>query len=183
VQLGVQGGIAAVGGQWALTRPVTDSFAIVKVDELAGVRVYANNQPVGTTDASGTVFVPRLASYFENPVAIEDRDLPVNYLVPQARFVVSPALRSGVLHDFRARAVTAVAGRLVTPDSQPLANAEGFVSVENERREVLTARDGSFYVENVPPGVYQGAAGNCRFTLRVPKSAEVVTELGEVACE
>jgi outer membrane usher protein FimD/PapC len=183
VQLGVQGGIAAVGGQWALTRPVNDSFAIVKVDQLAGVRVYANNQPVGTTDASGTVFVPRLASYFENPVAIEDRDLPVNYLVPQARFVVSPALRSGALLDFRARAVTAVAGRLVTSDNQPLADAEGFVNVESERREILTARDGSFYVENVPPGVYQGAAGACRFTLRVPKSAEVVTELGEVACE
>ncbi len=43
----MQGGIAAVAGQWALTRPVTDSFAIVKVDQLAGVRVYANNQPVG----------------------------------------------------------------------------------------------------------------------------------------
>jgi hypothetical protein len=34
----------------------------------------------------------------------------------------------------------------------------------------------------VPPGVYEGEARGCRFTLRVPKSAEVVTELGEVAC-
>jgi outer membrane usher protein FimD/PapC len=182
VQLGVQGGLAAVGGQWALTRPVTDSFAIVKVGELAGVRVYANNQPIGTTDASGTVFVPRLASYFENPVAIEDRDLPVNYLVPQARFVVSPGLRSGVLLDFDARAVTAIAGRLVLKDV-PLKDAQGSVTVGGERREVLTARDGSFYVEQVPPGVYQGEANGCRFTLRVPKSDDVVTELGEVTCE
>ena len=182
VQLGVQGGLAAVGGHWALTRPVTDSFAIVKVGELAGVRVYANNQPIGTTDASGTVFVPRLASYFENPVAIEDRDLPVNYLVPQARFVVSPGLRSGMLLDFDARAVTAVAGRLVFRDVA-LKDAQGSVTVGGEQREVLTARDGSFYVEQVPPGVYQGEAGGCRFTLRVPKSDDVVTELGEVTCE
>jgi len=110
-QVGVQGGVATVGGEWALSRPVADSFAIVKVGAVPGVRVYANNQPIGTTDNSGTVFVPRLASYFENPIAIEDKDLPVNYIVPRARFIVAPALRSGVLLDFDARAVTAIAGR------------------------------------------------------------------------
>jgi outer membrane usher protein FimD/PapC len=115
-------------------------------------------------------------------VAIEDRDLPVNYIVPQARVVVSPALRSGVLLDFDARAVTAVAGRL-TLGGKPLADAQGSVRVGDQAREVLTARDGSFYLEQVPPGAYAGDAGACRFTLRVPQSAEVVTELGEVACD
>lgn len=184
-QLGLQGGIAAVGGEWAVTRPVVDSFAIVKVGAVPGVRVYANNQVVGTTDGSGTVFVPRLASYFENPVAIEDGDLPVNYIVPQARLIVSPALRSGVLLDFRARAVTAVAGRLVS-DGHAFADAQGNVQVAGEAREILTSRDGSFYIEQVPPGRYEGAAtradGTCRFTLQVPASAEVVTDLGEVRC-
>ena len=185
-QLGWQGGIAGVGGEWALTRPVVDSFAIVKVAELPDVRVYANNQPVGRTDRSGTVFVPRLASYFENPVAIEDGDLPVNYIVPRARFIVSPALRSGVLLDFQARAVTAVAGRLVIEGGRPFADAEGNVRVAGEAREILTSRDGSFYLEQVPPGRYEGEArrpdGRCRFTLQVPKGNEVVTELGEVSC-
>ena len=186
-QLAVQGGVAAVGGQWALSRPIADSFAIVKVGRLPGVRVYANNQPVGTTDASGTVFVPRLASYFETPVAIEDRDLPINYLVPRARFVVSPALRSGVLLDFAARAVSAVAGRLVSEDQQPFGNAEGEVAVGGERRELLTSRDGSFYLEQLEAGRYAGEARRagalCRFTLEVPASEDPVTELGEVRCD
>ena len=185
-QLGLQGGIAAVGGQWALTRPVVDSFAIVKVGEVPNVRVYANNQPIGKTDSSGTVFVPRLASYFENPVAIEDGDLPVNYIVPRARILVSPALRSGVLLDFQAHAVTAIAGRLVI-GSQPFADAQGSVQVGGEARELLTSRDGSFYLEQVPAGHYEGVAtrpdGKCRFTLQVPTSSEVVAELGEVHCE
>jgi outer membrane usher protein len=184
-QLGVQGGIAGVGGEWAMTRPVVDSFAIVKVGAVPGVRVYANNQVVGTTDRSGTVFVPRLASYFENPVAIEDGDLPVNYIVPQARLIVSPALRSGVLLDFRAHAVTAVAGRLVAA-GRAFADAQGDVRVAGEAHEILTSRDGSFYVEQVPPGRYEGTAtrpdGTCRFTLEVPASNEVVTDLGEVRC-
>jgi outer membrane usher protein FimD/PapC len=185
-QLGLQGGIAGVGGQWTVTRPVADSFAIVKVGDVPGVRVYANNQPVGRTDDSGAVFVPRLASYFENPVAIEDADLPVNYIVPHARFIVSPALRSGVLLDFQARAVTAVAGRLFAGPSRPFADAQGSVQVGGESRELLSSRDGSFYLEQVPPGRYPGVAtradATCRFMLEVPKSSEVVTDVGEVHC-
>lgn len=186
-QLGVQGGIAAVGGEWALARPITDSFAIVKVGTVPGVRVYANNQPVGATDAAGTMFVPRLASYFENPVAIEDRDLPIDTIVPQARMIVLPALRSGVLLDFQARAVSAVAGRLVAGASLPFGDAQGSVAVAGEPRELATSRDGNFYLEDVPPGRYAGEARRdgelCRFALEVPASGEVVTELGEVRCE
>jgi outer membrane usher protein len=188
-QLGLQGGIATVGGEWALSRPVGDSFAIVKVGDAAGVRVYANNQPVATTGTRGTAFVPRLASYFENPVAIEDQDLPFNYLVPRARFVVSPALRSGVLLDFRARAVTAVAGRLVAVvegADAPFSGARGALNVQGEPRELLTASDGSFYLEDVPPGRYEGEAtregASCRFSLQVVPSTEVVADLGEVHC-
>jgi outer membrane usher protein len=184
-QLGMQGGVAAVGGQWALSRPVADSFAIVKVGSLSGVRVYANNQPVGTTDSSGTVFVPRLASYFENPVAVEDKDLPVNYIVPRARFIVAPALRSGVFLDFDARAVTAIAGRLLK-DARPFGDAQGELVVGAERKEIATSRDGSFYVEQVPPGSYEGTAtragDTCRFRVQVAANDEVVNELGEVQC-
>jgi outer membrane usher protein FimD/PapC len=60
------------------------------------------------------------------------------------------------------------------------------VSVGGDARELLTSRDGSFYLEQVPPGTYSGMAthaeGTCRFTLRVPSSSDVVTELGEVHC-
>jgi outer membrane usher protein FimD/PapC len=188
-QVGVQGGVAGVGGHWTLSRPVADSFALVKVGEVPGVRVYANNQSVGTTDASGTVFVPRLASYFENPVAIEDGDLPINYIVPQARFIVSPALRTGVLIDFKAHAITAIAGRLVVDadgPAQAFGDAQGEVRVGSENREIVTSRDGSFYLEQVPPGSYEGRAARpdatCRFTVQVPKTSDVVAELGEVRC-
>lgn len=181
-QLGVQGGIATIEGHWALTRPVTDSFAIVKVDALPGIRVYANNQLIGRTGGSGTLFVPRLASYFENPVAIEDKDLPLNAIVPEVRTIVSPALRSGMLIDFQARFVSAISARLLR-DGKPLQDARGSVSLPDGERELRTGRDGRFYLEDVPPGRHSGAAGAaCRFVLQVPSTQEVVNDLGEVSC-
>lgn len=189
-EVGVQGGVAAVDSQWSLARPVRDSFAIVKVGDAEDVRIYVNNQPIGRTGADGTLFVPRLASYFENPVMVEDKDLPIDYIVPETRYIVSPALRSGVLLDFKARKVKAVAGKLVRREADAMrafGDAEGRVTVEGSDLPLLSARDGSFYLENVAPGRYRGEATRrgerCSFELRVPESSEIVVDLREVACE
>jgi outer membrane usher protein len=46
-----RGGIAAAGGEWRISRYLDQSFAMVKVGDFPDVRVYANSQPVGKTDA------------------------------------------------------------------------------------------------------------------------------------
>ncbi len=189
-EVGVSGAIAYVDGVWGTSRPVFDSFGIVKVDEIPGVRVYANNQEVGRTDRNGTMFIPRLASYFDNPIAIDDRDLPADVIVPEVRYVVSPSLRSGSLVDFKARRVHAVAGRLVAEaagGATPFGGAEGELRIGGRSIAIFTARDGSFYAEDVPPGQYAGrvarAAESCEFTLHVPRSTEAVNDVGEVRCD
>lgn len=50
-RLGAAGGIAWLDGSAFLTRRLSDSFALVRVGEYAGVQVYADNQPVARTDA------------------------------------------------------------------------------------------------------------------------------------
>ena len=62
-RLSAAGGIVYVGGRVGFSRPVTDSFGLVRVDRLEGVRVSLNNQEIGRTDASGEVFLPNLGSY------------------------------------------------------------------------------------------------------------------------
>ena len=152
-QLGFAGAVARVGDTWGLSRPIYDSYGMVKVEGARDVRVYANNIEVGRTDAEGELFIPRLASYFDNPIAIEDKDLPVDVIVPQTRYIVSPPLRSGVLIDFKARRVRAVAGRLVTRrggERVPFADAAGEIAVPGAKpAPVYAARDGGFYVEGL----------------------------------
>ena len=188
-QLGAAGAVASVGGRFGLSRPIFDSYGIAKVDELPGIRVYANFQEVGRTDADGIVFIPRLASYFDNPVSIEQKDLPIAYGVPQVRRTVVPALRSGVFIDFEARRVFAVKGRLLARRNDrevPFGGALGSVTVGGRHLEVFTSEDGSFYVDQVGAGAYTGSAesgeGKCEFRLVVPQSDEVVLDLGTIAC-
>ena len=61
-----RGGIAAAGGEWRISRYLDQSFAIVKVADFKDVRVYANSQPVGKTDANGVAVIPRLSGFLPN---------------------------------------------------------------------------------------------------------------------
>jgi outer membrane usher protein len=189
-QLGFSGAVARVEDVWGLSRPIYDSFGMAKVEGVRNVRVYANNIDVGRTGADGTLFIPRLASYFDNPIAIEDKDLPLDTIVPQTRYIVSPPYRSGVLVDFKARRVQAVAGRLSARRAGkrvPFADAAGEIAVPGRAPlPVYAARDGSFYVEDLGPGEYRGEVsgrdGSCAFVLRVPPTKEAVADLGTVEC-
>jgi len=189
-QLGFAGAVTHVGDAWGLSRPIYDSYGMVKVEGVRNVRVYANNIEVGRTDAEGQLFIPRLASYFDNPIAIEDKDLPADVIVPQTRYIVSPPLRSGVLVDFKARRVRAVVGRLViVRDGKrvPFADAPGEIAVPGGKPvPAYAARDGSFYIEGLKTGTYRGEVsgrlGRCAFSLRVPAATEAVTDLGTLEC-
>lgn len=189
-QLAAAGGIAAVGGVVGLTRPVTDSFGVVAVDNLAGVRVLVSNQEIGRTDAKGRVFVPALGSYYENQVAINDKDIPIDYIVDEVVKYVSPPERSGSVIRFGARKLRAVTGTLSFRAGEAVRPAE-FLEVRATvaGREVVfpTGRNGEFYLEDAGPGTYRASfdadGKTCEFGLTVPASDEAVVDLGGIVCE
>ncbi len=189
-QLTASGGIAAVGGAVGLSRPVTDSFGVVAVDNLADVRVLVSNQEIGRTDAKGRLFVPDLGSYYENQVAVNDKDIPIDYAVDEIVKYVSPPLRSGSVIRFGVRKFQAVTGLLSVRAGETVRPAEYLeVRLALPEKPLLfpTGKKGEFYVENVPPGTYRAAfdadGKTCEFDLTVPASAEVVVDLGGIVCE
>src|SRR5438105_3629784 len=87
------GGVVYQSGAFMPTRPVQDSFALVRVPGVENVRVYSSNIVVGRTDSNGDLLVPNLLSYYGNRLSIEDRDIPLNYEVAAVEKTIAPPYR------------------------------------------------------------------------------------------
>lgn len=179
VEGAVMGAVTYAGGRVALTRQIDDSFVAVQLAApLEGVRVYSNNQEVGRTDRDGRLVVPRVGSFYETQISIEERDVPLEYNLGEVRRLVAPPYRSGSLLTFDVRRLRAFEGRL------PAANAIVTLERDGMTVEFATGRDGRYYLEDIAPGRYrahlQAEGRDCRFVLDVPSSSEPITVLPEV---
>jgi outer membrane usher protein FimD/PapC len=184
------GGVAYVANTVGFSRPITDSFGLVKVGELQGVRVYQNGQEIGRTDRKGRVFLPNLGSYYENHVSISDKDIPIDYSLSEVVKYVSPPLRSGSLIPFEATKFQAITGTLhlkLEGETRPVEFHEVSLDVEGKGISFPTGKGGEFYLENVAPGSYKASfvykGRTCAFEVRIPASDELIIDLGGQICE
>jgi outer membrane usher protein len=189
LRLSVAGGIVAVGGHVAVSRPITQSYAIVKVGELKDVGVFVHGQPTAKTDSHGLAVLPNLSAYYENNVSIAAGSLPLDYALPAEIKKVSPAPRSGAFVDFGVTKTQAFTGKLISrlgPVAKPVEVAEMEVSIDGKSQKLIAGRGGEFYIENLKPGIYKGSVSvgseRCVFELAIPKSDETFVDLGEVQC-
>lgn len=188
--ISASGGIAYVGNTFGFSRPITDSFGLVTVGDLAGVRVYQNNQEIGRTNAKGEVFVPNLGSYYENQVSIEDKDIPIDYSIPEVMKYVSPPLRSGSVIAFDVKKFQAITGFLkirVDGEVKPVEFHEVKMRVDGEETTFPTGTGGELYLENLHPGTYEASflyeEKPCAFDIKIPETEEMIIDLGDVVCE
>jgi outer membrane usher protein len=189
-RLAAYGGIAYVGGTFGFTRPISDSFGLVTVGDLTGVRVYQNRQEMGRTDAHGRLFIPTLGSYYENQISIEDKDVPIEYAIKAVRRLVSPPLRSGARIPFDVKRIQAVTGKLFLPfdgKRQPAEYLEARIVRDGNEVTFPTGKGGEFYLEEVSPGRYTGSVASgekrYRFELNVPETNDMIIDLGDLTCE
>jgi outer membrane usher protein len=187
--LQASGGLVTVGGRAYTSRPVQDSFALIRVPGVPHVRVYRSNQEIGRTDRRGDFLVPDLLSYYGNRLGIADQDVPMTHMVESSESVLAPPRRGGAVVRFPVWQLRAFSGLLV------LSTGGGEV-VPSPGRLTVTAggkvfespigRNGAFYLENVPRGRHPAAvesdAGACSFELVVPETQTVLVDLGRVTC-
>ncbi|MEA2329264.1 MAG: outer rane usher protein [Thermoanaerobaculia bacterium] len=180
------GGIVYQKGSVLPTRPVQDSFALIRIPGVRNVRVYASNLPIGRTDRNGDLLVPNLLSYYGNRLSIEDRDVPLDYEVLATERVVAPPFRGGAFVEFPVRQIRTVTGSVVIGNDK--VPAYGQITVGNEGASYVSplGRGGEFYLENVPAGSYPATIeykeGICTFTLQIPAGTSSVVKLGRLSC-
>lgn len=187
------GSIVFAGPAWGLARPINDSFAIVQLGApVRGVHILANSQDVGVSNRNGQVVSPYLGSFYESRLSLEDRDVPLDYVMGREFYTVKPAYRSGVHVDFGLRRIRALDGvlRWHTKAETPTADHQ-HVNLTQDGKIVQAFQVGSkghFYLENIKPGSYLGSIRSdehsCSFSLQVPDQQETVYTLpGDLICE
>lgn len=184
------GALTFVKDTFNITRPIQDSFALVKVGDLKGVGVNLSNQEIGRTGRSGKVLIPNLNSYYDNQISINDKDVPMEFTLSEVTKYVSPPFRSGSYIEFGVTKIQGFVGLLkvkVGDEVRPVEYIEFKLMVDGKEILIPTGKGGEFYLENLKPGRYRGEFNYLDkpiiFDIMIPKSDEVVVELGEILCE
>jgi outer membrane usher protein len=99
-QASAMGSIALLGGEIHFARQIPDSFGVVRLPGYPGVRVYEDNQLIGTTDRNGNAFVPNLRSYQSNTIQIDQADMPLDVELATTTMHAVPYAHSGLVVTF-----------------------------------------------------------------------------------
>ena len=188
-RVSVAGSVAVAGGEFGFSRPITSSYAIVKIGEVKDVAVSVDGQRAGLTNSRGIIVLPNLNANYENSVSIDSDALPLNLSLTTALKKVTPAPRSGTFVDFAPKKIQAFSGKLVAPGVGTVQAIEFFeidIVVGGVSQKLVTGRGGEFYVENIPAGTYKATATDgmmvCNFSMAFPVSDETFVDLGTVDC-
>ena len=148
VRVSASGAIGLVGGRAFASRSLGSSFALVQVGGHAGVRVYADNQLVGTTGADGRLVVPSLRAYERNAIRIDEADLPLDTRIADTELTVRPFARAGSVVRFAPWRERGVLLRVTLPDGRPVP-AGATVRVDGDAQVYLAATGGDIYLPDL----------------------------------
>jgi outer membrane usher protein len=170
---------------------VQDSYALVRVPGVKGVRAYSSHQEVGTTGRTGDLLVPDLHAYYANILDVADNDIPLQYAVPDVNQTLALPYRGGAVAVFDVQKIQRVVGAIRMADKgEDRIPTYGELVVTVNGRELTSpvGSSGRFYFEDLPAGAHAAVVKDtsgkeCAFTITVPSSNGTLVNLGTLRCE
>jgi len=184
-RLDMSGGVAMLGKEVFLSRRIDQSFAVARIPDFPGVRILADNQPSGRTDAQGNALIPQLRAYDINLISIDQRDIPLDANVGALVLQAIPYFRSGIELAFPVRHSRGATLTVRLEDGQPL-------PVGTQLRKVgmddvfIAGYAGEVYVTGLESFNRLRANWNgkvCEFMVRFETSADPLPDLGIFVCK
>ncbi|MGH8549457.1 MAG: fimbria/pilus outer membrane usher protein [Methylococcales bacterium] len=181
----ISGGLAVMAGRAFFARRLDNSFALVQVPDFPNVRIYADNQLAGRTDSNGDALIPRLRAYDQNPIRIEQADLPLDAEIESLELDAVPYFRSGYLLKFPLRRSQGARFKIILPTGQAIP-AGARVQITGKREQFPVALKGEVYItgleaHNQMRAFWQNES--CEFEVEFPQSREPIPDLGTVICK
>jgi len=184
------GSIVGIGGGVYASRPVQDSYALVRIPGVEGVRAFASHQEVGKTGRKGDLLVPDLHAYYANILDVADGDIPLQYAVPDVGQTLALPYRGGAVALFDVQRVQRVVGSItVAEGGEARVPAYGEITVTTKGREFSSPIGGTgrFYFEDLAAGTHSAVVRDkdgkeCTLTITVPSSDGTIVNLGSLRC-
>ncbi|MBX3561925.1 MAG: fimbria/pilus outer membrane usher protein [Sphingomonas sp.] len=147
-------------GNFALSRPIYDSFVMVRPHPTLGdATVYINPQEDSYTARSGTLgpaVEPNLSAYIERVVNFDVPNAPIGYDLGRGNVRVFPPYRSGYLVTAGSDYSVTVVGTLLDTNGQPVSLLAGraieLAEPDRPAITVFTNRTGRFGIAGLRPG-------------------------------
>ncbi|MDE2345440.1 MAG: fimbrial biogenesis outer membrane usher protein, partial [Gammaproteobacteria bacterium] len=144
------GSLAFIGGGVYPTRQIQGAFGLVQVPGIPNVTVYADNQPVATTDKNGDALVPVMRPYQNNPISLDAGTLPLSTQVASLQENAVPRFNSGVVVKFP---ITSMRGATLTiklENGKPLP-AGAFGQIKGQPQKFPVGLNGEAYITGLAP--------------------------------
>ena len=184
---GASSGLVWLDGGLFPTRPVTSSFALVRLgEEHAGVRVNGYR-----SDGDGDVLLTPLQPYLDNPVGINGADLPMNAKFDALSFALSPRFRSGVVARPKIEVLrdAIITVQLRSRENQLVPLPPGaYATLPGSDELFPTGEDGAVYLLGLEPTTpvtitWNEQSCEIQVVLPGPVTGDSIPELGPYVCE
>ncbi|SEE35674.1 fimbria/pilus outer membrane usher protein [Pseudomonas palleroniana] len=174
-QGGARGGVVLHGdGVTFSPYPVRDTFAVVSVGEMAGIKLSTPSGPVWT-DWQGQAVAPQLAAYGRSPVEVQTRSLPRNADINNGLAVLTAGRGSVDKLQFGVSLTRRVLLSVTTADGRPLPRGAA-VSTENGEFVTLVQEGSQVFLPNAldqrPLWVKPPDQPRCRLDFALPKDGD-----------
>ncbi len=179
------GSLVWMGGHAFASRNITDAFAVVSTEGLAGVPVKLENRLVGHTDADGMLLVTPLRAWQDNKLSIDPLDLPANLRIDRVETLATPRDRSGIGVRFGMKPVRAAVVILHDASGAPLPLGSR-VHASGLNEPAIVGYDGETYLDTLDTHnnlrIQLPDGGSCEVNFDYPADGQAIPRIGPLSC-